>query len=332
MRRFWTKHVWLRRLSSLCGIVLVIGLGVFLFIAYGYMPPEDRGDVPAYLAQIEAQHLDGYINAGNFRLHYLHEGRGEPILLFPGGGAWIYDLRNLVTALAPSYSVYAVDVPGDGYTTPLAANPDYHTIYTLNSIDQSLLSFMDQLHIQRAALIGQSWGGGYALSLAEKYPERVSKYVSLDGTGLDLPDAWFYEIAKWPALGEVAMKLSAPTSVEGMKQALAQYFIFNQSKITDDMAREFYIPLTFHSNLVSQWVLERNLDWSVTDQLIPQMKTPTLILWGRQDQVEDAASHTQRWQRLDPQARIVLIDHAGHLVQDDQPAEVNQLVLDFLAV
>lgn len=330
MKRFWAKHTRLRRLFSLSGIVVALCLVVLLYLAYGYMPTEDRVDTPAYLTQIEAQHLDGYVNAGNFHLHYLHEGSGEPVLLLPGGGAWIYDLRNIVAALAPHYAVYAIDVPGDGYTTPLVANPDYNHIYTLDSIDQALLSFLNQLHIQRAAFIGNSWGGGYALSMAERYPDRVSKYISLDGTGLNLPDPWYYELAKWPVLGEVAMKLALPTSVDGMKQELGRYFIFNPSQITEDMAREFYIPLTFHCNLVSQWVLERNLHWSVTDQLIPQMKTPTLILWGRQDQVEDAASYTQRWHRLDPQARIVLINHAGHLVQDDQPEQVNQLIMHFL--
>lgn len=331
MKRFWTRHTWLRRISSLLGILFAMCLVALLYIAYSYMPAEDRIHKPAYLAQIEAHHLDGYVNAGNFRLHFLHEGNGEPLVLLPGGGAWIYDLRNLVAALAPYYSVYAVDVPGDGYTTPLAANPDYSSIYTLDSIDQSLLAFMDQLHIQRAAFIGNSWGGGYALSFTEKYPDRVSKYVSLDGTGLNLPDPWYYELAKWPMVGEAAMKLSTPTSAAGMRQMLESFFIFDKSKVTEDMAQEFVIPLTFHCNLISQWMLERNLHWNVTDQLIPQMRTPTLIIWGKQDQIEDSASYTQRWHQLDPQARIVLIDHAGHLVHDDQPKQVNQLLLHFLA-
>lgn len=63
-----------------------------------------------------------------------------------------------------------IDPPGDGYTTPLAHNPDYNSIYTLDSIDHSLLTFMNKLHIPEAAIGGNSWGGGYALYFTEKHP------------------------------------------------------------------------------------------------------------------------------------------------------------------
>jgi len=95
--------------------------------------------------------------------------------------------------------------------------------------------------------------------------------------------------------------------------------------------QEFIIPATFHPNLIAQWVLERNLHWSVMEQLIVRMKTPTLIIWGKHDVIFDAPTHLQRWHHLAPHARIVEIDQAGHLVQDDQPELVNQLLLHFLA-
>lgn len=331
MKRFWSKHTWLRRtLYTLVGL-LIVCLSAVLYVAYGYMPPEDRTDTPTYLSQIEAQHFDGYVTAGNFRLHYLHEGSGEPVMLLPGGGAWIYDFRDLVTALAPHYSVYAIDPPGDGFTTPIAQNPDYTHIFTLDSIDQSLLGFMNTLHIPKATFIGNSWGGGYALYFTERHSERVSKYVSLDGTGLNLDDTGgqlLWQLAKWPVLGEVEMKVSAtPTSV---RQYLESLLIHR--KVTDDMVQEFFIPYTFHCNLISQWVLERNLDWRVTDELIPKLKTPALIIWGKQDNLLFPNLYLPRWHQLDPQASIVQIDHAGHLAYDDQPEQVNQLLLRFLAM
>lgn len=330
MKRFWSKHKWLRRTLYILASLLAVCLVALLYLAYSYMPPEDRTDKLAYLAQIEAQHLDGYVNAGNFRLHYLHEGSGEPVVLLPGGGAWIYDFRDIITALASHYSVYAIDPPGDGYTIPLAQNPDYNSIYTLDSIDDSLLAFMNTLHIPKAAFIGNSWGGGYALYFSERHPERVSKYVSLDGTGLNLDDtggSLEWELAKWPVLGEVEMKLTATPAF--VRQEMESIFV--NTKVTDDMVQEYYIPYTFHCNLVSQWMLERNLDWSVTEQLIPQMKASTLIIWGKQDNLLDPNAYLPRWQRLGPQAQIVEIDHAGHAVQDDQPEQVNQLLLRFLA-
>lgn len=330
MKRSCFKHPWFRRTISSCVTLVALCLISLFFVAYVYMPPEDHVHVPPYLTSIQQQHLDHFIDAGNFRLHYLHEGSGEPIVLLPGGGGWIYEFRHLVSALAPHYSVYVIDPPGDGYTTPIAENPNFTTMYTLDSIDHSLLMFMKTLHIPKAVFGGNSWGGGMALYFTEKHPERVIKYIAMDNAGLDLPDPWFYEIAKWPVVGEAAMKLYMPTSADATKHLL-EGLLFDTSKVTADMVQELYPPLTFHCTLVSQWVLERNLDWRVTDQLIPMMKAPTLVIWGKQDTIEDASSYTQRWHQLDPQASIVVLDHAGHAVYDDQPEKVNQVLLSFLA-
>lgn len=327
MKDFWLRHTWVRRCSyGVLAFVAAVCI-VLLSIAYVYMPPEDHNHTPAYLRWLQARHLDGYVDAGNFRLHYLHEGKGKPVVLLPGGGGWIYDMREIVAALAPHYSVYAIDPPGDGYTTPIAQNPDYNRIYTLDSIDQSLLAFMDQLHIRRAAFIGNSWGGGYALYFAEKHSERVNKYVSLDGTGLNLPDSWSWELAKWPALGEIEMKLTATPDYVG--QTLEQ--LYAPRKVTGDMVQEYAIPYTFHSNLISQWVLERNLHWSVTERLLSHLKTPTLVVWGKQDDILAPNLYLPRWRQLDPHAQIVEINQASHTVHDSQPEQVNQLLLNFLA-
>lgn len=326
MKGFWVKHRWLRRCVYGVLAILVLLTAGLLSVAYIYMPPEERTSTSTYLKQMQDKHLDGYVNAGNFRLHYLHQGKGEPVILLPGGGAWIYDFRDIIAALSPSYSVYAIDPPGDGYTTPVAQIPDYNRIYTLDSIDQSLLSFMDTLHIPRAAFIGNSWGGGYALYFTEKHPERVSKFVSLDGTGLDLPDNWLFELSKWPVLGEAEMKLT--TTPDFVRQTLD--VLYAPRKVTNEMVQEYYIPYTFQPNLISQWVLERNLHWSVTERLLPQKKAPTLVIWGKQDDILDSHLYTSRWRRLDPGATIVEIDQASHTAYNSQPDQVNKLLLNFL--
>lgn len=330
MSLFWSKHPRARRalMATVAFVMAVAALA--LYLAYAYMPPEDRRDTPAYLTQIESQHLDHYIAAGAFRLHYLRAGSGEPVILLPGGGAWIYDFRTIITALEPHYTVYAIDPPGDGYTTPLANDPNYTQLYTLDAIDQSLLAFMNGLHIQKAAFIGNSWGGGYALYFTERHPERVTKYVSLDGAGLNLDDTGgqlTWQFAKWPVAGEIEMKIG--DSRDWARQALQGLLI--HQKPTDDMVNELYIPYTFHCNLISQWTLERNLNWRATERLIPGMRTPTLIIWGKQDNLLLPQLYIPRWRLLDPHATIIVVDQAGHLVHDDQPAEVNHLLLTFLA-
>src|SRR5581483_12476045 len=99
MGTFWSQHPWIRRATAGILAFFVVAITALLFIAYVYMPPEDRTETPAYLTYLQDYHLDGYVAAGNFRLHYLHEGKGAPIVLLPGTGAWIYSFRAIIPAL-----------------------------------------------------------------------------------------------------------------------------------------------------------------------------------------------------------------------------------------
>lgn len=328
MHTFWTRHPWLRRAIAGTLAFFVVVITALLSIAYVYMPPEDRTQTPTYLTSLEAHHLDGYVNAGAFRLHYLHEGQGAPVVLLPGNGAWIYSFRGIIPTLAQHYSVYAIDIPGDGYTTPLSSHPDYSALYTLPSIDQSLLAFLDHFHLGRVAIGGNSEGGGIALSFAEQYPDRVSKYISLDGTGLNIPDTWFWQLIAFPVIGEVYTKVTI--SRDTMRQLLSAVTV--RMKVTDAIVENYYIPYTFHPNVVSFWVMERTIHWEETERLLPQMSIPALVIWGKQDSVLDPHLYLPRWRRLSPHATIVEIDQAGHAVQEDQPEQVSQLLLHFLAV
>ncbi len=317
---------WISVLGRTVGALAVLGGVVLLYLAYIYMPPENRDFRSPYLSQMAARQASRYLEAGAFRLHYLRLGQGEPVIVLPGGGGWSYDVRHLIRALAPNHTVYALDPPGSGYTTPLAPKPDYRNLYTLPSVDQALLEFMDALGIRRASFVGNSWGGGYALYFAQRHPERVAKLVLLDGTGLDLPESWSWELAKWPVLGEVALKLTASPSY--IRKTLER--LYAGREVSDATVNEYFVPYAFHSNLVAQWVFERNLDWRVTERLIPAMNTPMLIVWGRQDTVLDPRLYVPRWRALAPHATIVVLDGAGHTPHNARPGVVNRLVLGFL--
>jgi hypothetical protein len=180
MKSVPTKKRWARRTFllllmglSLCSLALV-------YLAYVYQPPEDRRELPTYKRQIHSQ----FVNAGPFRIHYLHVGQGAPVVLIPGGGTWIYELRTLTSALASRYSVYALDPPGDGYTVPLTAHPSYD----LPTIDSTLLHFLDALHLFKVALIGHSFGGGYAHRRELKHLKKCRKPPFHESSGqLSLP-------------------------------------------------------------------------------------------------------------------------------------------------
>jgi pimeloyl-ACP methyl ester carboxylesterase len=308
------------RLARACHrlpIAFSLLLVAVLLLAYGYQPPEARDQESRYLAQVQTHYLD----TTAFRVHYLRAGYGEPVVLLPGGGTWLYELRSLIAALAPHYTVYALDPPGSGYTTPRVERPRYD----LPAIDQTLLEFMDRLGIARSTLVGHSFGGGYALYFAEQHPERVSGLVLLASVGLDLPYAPLFEAMQWPVLGELSTKVVTPELMRGQLEQL----VADPATITEELVRETYIPATFHTNRVALYQLTRQLDWRLTETGLAQLRVPVLLIWGREDQLQPVA-RLERWQELLPHAEVRVIEGAGHLLQEDQPELVNRAVLAFL--
>jgi pimeloyl-ACP methyl ester carboxylesterase len=118
---------------------------------------------------------------------------------------------------------------------------------------------------------------GYALSFTEHHPSRVRQVILLDSVGLTLPSVPFFEAMKWPLVGELTTKFITPDLI---RQQLGTC-LFNQRKITTDMVQEWYIPATFHSNRQALYQLVRELDWKQTEQMLPQMRTPLLLMWGK---------------------------------------------------
>lgn len=321
---------WPRRIGAAAALLLATLLGTSLYSAYAYQPAED-GSTPAYLAKVRADHLDGYVAAGAFRVHYVHEGSGSPVVILPGGNTWVFGTKNLMEALAAHHSVYALDAPGTGWTAPLAAQPDYGAIYSFDGIDQSLLAFFDRMGIASAPLIGASWGGGFATYFAERHPDRVSRLVELGGEGPNLDDSGDMQIfsaLKLPVVGELSDNfLITPDFVRQQ----FQYTVFDQALISAEFAQQLYVPLTFRYNRIADHILNRNLQWSRTEALMPNLRMPVQVIWGREDRLMYERSFVPRWKQLVPQAQVTVLDRAGHAVEWDQPAEVHRLVEAFVS-
>src|SRR4051794_31742844 len=105
------RRRWLRRTLFGTGALLAVILVAALFVAYVWKPPEERSYRSPYLAHV----VDRYARTPIARFHYLEVGSGPPVVLIPGGTLWFYSYRKIIPTLARSNSVYAVDLPGQGY-------------------------------------------------------------------------------------------------------------------------------------------------------------------------------------------------------------------------
>jgi pimeloyl-ACP methyl ester carboxylesterase len=307
------KQLLFRLSASALGLFIVVAC----YLAYVYVPPEDRSYQSPYLKSIKSN----FLNTDEFKIHYTHAGEGNPLILIHGSCAWQYSFRHNIPVLAEKFSVYALDMPGNGYTVPICDNPDYN----LNMMSNAILNFMDKMQIRQASLIGHSSGGGWALHFASLHPERVLKLVLIDSNGFDIPEKLTFKLFYIPIIGELFAKLF---TFEDVKKGCEDAF-YDKSLISDTMIQEIMTPLTFFPNRKAQYLSIRNQDWQQTELALPQIQIPTLVIWGKYDQYLNF-SLSGRFSQTLPNSQVEVLDNCGHSAHEEKADMVNELIIEFL--
>lgn len=297
-------------------IIFLLFVGV-LYFAYFVTPGKDY--------QYESDYLKSYttdfVEVNDAKIHFLKMGQGEPLVLIHGGGGWLYTFRNNIEELSKYYTIYALDMPGHGYT-----EFEFGKKLDLDYTADILKEFMDKNKIKKAAILGNSWGGGWALYFSQKHPDRVSKLILVDSSGLvsaEEQDDSAWKWSKYPILGELIVHF---ITYNGVKEG---YAAFNKSNIDETVYKEYYKPLTFKNNLKAQYKYQRDLDWSLTESLFSTMQVDTLIIWGDHDTVIPVELSYELQDKISD-SKLVIIKDAGHMPFEEKPVEFNDLVKDFL--
>lgn len=242
-------------------------------------------------------------------LYYFDSKKGDtesPIILIHGAGGthlhWPYNLRRI-----NNHRVYAPDLPGHGKSDGLGEQ-------SVAKYAGVVSSWMEQIEIKQAVLVGHSMGGAIAQSLALKKPELVSGLV-LVSTG-----------AKLQVNKDLLHKLSSAASTPA---AVANIIKWSYAPGTD---RKFLEKMKDELLKVRSSVLYGDFlacdNFDVTDQLA-DIKAPTLVLCGDRDKMTPI-DLSKQLQSLIPHADLQLISEAGHMVMLEKPEEVAQAVTSFV--
>lgn len=277
---------------------------------------KEIGPASRYLSAIPSQ----TVSLTSFAVHYLASGEGPPLILVHGGGMWLYSFRRNIGDLSRSFRVYALDMPGYGYTVPLGSPGKIG----LDTMSDTLLEFMDTLGIPPAVIVGHSWGGGWALHFASLHPERVKGLVLIDSSGLDVRDVPEWELLKLPVAGPLLLRcLTLPAVAARLERSYHR-----PGMVTPDMALEVYLPLKLAHNRRAQIQISRNQDWKRTEQALAGISQPVLLIWGEHDRYLDVGL-LRRFQARLPHARTSVFEECGHSPHEECPDRANRLIASF---
>ncbi|MBS0416482.1 MAG: alpha/beta fold hydrolase [Proteobacteria bacterium] len=263
-----------------------------------------------------------FIEAASHRTN-LHElGQGPALALLHGSGPGVSGWSNwhsVMPELARHSRVIVPDIAGFGYTH---TQPD--GVYNIKTWVAHYVGILDTLGIERASIVGNSFGGALALATALSNPHRVDKLVLL-GTPVGefemtpgLKAGWHYE----PGL-------------EAM-EAVLKLFPYDPSCITAEMvglryetsarpgAQEAFRKLVPKPNETGPTPVK-----GIPESALAKVRHPTLILHGREDAVVPLELGLRLLRGI-PDARMHTFGQCGHWVQVERRSEFIDLVGRFL--
>jgi pimeloyl-ACP methyl ester carboxylesterase len=247
-----------------------------------------------------------YLEVDGIKLRYKLAGSGAPILLLHGWGGSIESMGLLFDDLARDHTVVAFDFPGHGESSlPPKA-------WGVAEYAESVRGVMDALQVHRPHIIAHSHGGRVTIKLATVHPDRVGKLVLVDSAGVRPPRSWRYYVRVLLAKGG---------------KTLAKYC----GRI-GAMARERIYRAIASTDYANAGPLRDTFVKLVNDDLTPllsQVASPTLLIWGADD-TETPLSSAKVMERLIPQARLVVLQNAGHFSYLDQYGKFRLIVRQFL--
>jgi len=265
-----------------------------------------------------------WVQTRDWSIHYQEAGTGHPVLLIHGSGPGASGWSNFSPNIGPlseRFRVLAIDVPGWG-------DSDSATPEAADSVG-ALVQFMDELGIDKAALVGNSMGGIIATSLAARHPERVSHLVTM-GTG-SFPTPTLFGAAGASEGIKVLVQGYRDPSVETMRR-LADVMTFDPGFATEEMVTaraEAAARRDDHrANFLAGFGKPGYMPFSTPEQ-VASITAPTLLIHGRDDRVVHF-EHSLRLCALIPDSRLYLINRCGHWAQLEHAEEFNRTVAGFV--
>lgn len=269
---------------------------------------------------------------GDTDIFYTEFGTGDPVLLLHGGGPGASGLSNYarnIDALATRFRVIVPDLPGYGRSSK---NLDQNDPF--GALADAIRALLDHLGIDKAHLVGNSYGGACALRLALNTPHRVDRLVLMGpggiGTTRGAPTKGLNSLLNYYT--------GSGPSREKLEEFIRTHLVYDAEAVPSDAIDERFEasidpavianpPLRRPSGLGAVKTLWR-MDFT-RDARLKQLSTRTLILWGENDKVNKPAGGQMLIDRM-PNADLLMTARTGHWVQWERADLFNRVVTDFL--
>ena len=256
-------------------------------------------------------------------------GSGEPMVLWPSllTDHTLWDRQ--VAAFRDRYTTIALDPPGHGRSDRLTRHFDFE------ACARCYVEVLEALGVERAHIVGNSWGAMVGATITATYPDRVGCAVLMNGTASAAPRRQRLQILAQKRLSVLVEHLPASIAQRlirpGVERSILELFLGQTSRREQPqlVSRVRELARSHDTRSVAfaaESVVVRRRD---QHQLLSTIERPVLVLAGRED-ATFPVDEVRCMADAIPGAEFVVIERAAHLVAAEAPDRVNALIEDFL--
>ena len=267
-----------------------------------------------------------FIDIKGVRVHYQEAGPSDApaVILIHGFTASTLVWSEVLVPVAESgFHVIAVDLPGFGFS-----GKPRNGEYTIEWHARIIIGLMDQLGIERATLVGNSYGGAIAAICALDYPERVERLVMVGAVSNDeVKKRPLLRLGRAPVVGDLISPLLL--DLRWLVRNRMRRNRVSLREINDKRFEAHHRHLRTSGtqraalHMLRRWRAER------IRRDAHLIKQPTLLIWGEQD-AEIPLEEGKHLHREIPNARLIVFHNCGHLPQEEYPEEFVELLTKFV--
>ncbi len=213
-----------------------------------------------------------FVQLGDTRVRYLDVGQGPAVVLIHGFASSLETWGAVVPLLRGGHRVLALDLKGFGWTDRPPGD------YSPPAQAALVLALMDARGVDRAAVVGHSWGASVALAVALAAPKRVTRLALYDAWAYEEQLPTFFLWARASGVGETMFSLFYDQRPdERITLAFYDKSLVSE-KLVEDVERALRRPGTRAAALAAV----RGQRYAAVQRRYPTIQQPTLVLWGRE--------------------------------------------------
>ena len=260
-------------------------------------------------------------------LRYKQAGSGEPLVLLHTIRTQLDYFDKIVPILARDFTVYAVDLPGHGYSSI-----DTHAAYDEPYFRAAIVSFIEKLDLRDVTLVGESIGGVLALTVASELPDRVKAVVA--SNPYDYDRRYADGVRRGNVFANIAIGSYATPIFGAINAALENKLflgwvlrggLYDKRKMPRDLLAEFdRVGRRRGYRYVERKTFSGWRSWSNAHALYKNVKAPVTFIYGDQDwsRPQERARNSAEL----PKARMTTLPQTGHFAVLERPRRIAEII------